>query len=41
MAILVFSTNAPVDRIIPRGVIPSNFLNATTGAVSGLDTVAL
>lgn len=40
MAILIYSTNAPIDRIIPRGVFPSTLLNATAGAVDGLDTAA-
>lgn len=39
MAVLMFSTNAPIDRIIPRGVIRPDFLNATTG-VGGVDTTA-
>ena len=38
MAILMFTTQAAIDRMIPRGVIPSNLLNTTTGAVGGLDT---
>lgn len=40
MAVLLYSTNAPIDRIIPRGVFPSTLLNATAGAVDGLDTAA-
>lgn len=40
MAILIYSTNAPIDRIIPRGVVPLNFVNATTAAVGGLDSAA-
>lgn len=40
MAVILFVTNTPVDRIIPRGVIPSKLLNTTTGAEGGLGTLA-
>ena len=33
MAVLMFSTNAPIDRMIPRGVIPE-----VPGAGAALDT---
>ena len=40
MAVLMFSTNAPLDRMIPNGVINPNSLNATTKPVGGLDIAA-
>ena len=40
MALLMYGTNAPIEKMLPRGLIPSNYLNATTGVVSGLDDTA-
>ena len=37
MAVLIFSTNAPIDRMIPKGV---TFAAAVEGAGGGLDTTA-
>lgn len=40
MALLIYGTNAPIEKMLPRGVEPSNYLNATTGVVVGLDDEA-
>ena len=38
MAVLMYSTNAPIDRMVPKGVIPSLSPDAPVGAVAGPDT---
>ena len=38
MAVLIYSTNAPIDRMIPKGVTPAPPSDAAMGAVAGPDT---
>ena len=38
MAVLIYSTNAPIDRMIPKGVVPKLSSDAPVGAVDGPDT---
>ncbi|KAM0794857.1 hypothetical protein BDR22DRAFT_639213 [Usnea florida] len=35
MAVLMYRTNAPIEKMLPRGTNPSNYLNATTEVVGG------
>ena len=38
MGVLIYSTNAPIDRMIPKGVVFSQSSDAPMGAVAGLET---